>query len=359
MIKVVMGCNSIMGIRIDEPERLDEFLQSEKDKSEDFKALVLKLINRIGNVKEVSDITGVPEATIYEWIREWNQEKETSLENYRGEGGGRKPKLTPEQNEKLKDELKKRKFWTTKEVKVLIRETFGIDLSEDQIIRILREKFKMHFSKPFSMDYRRPEDAEAILENQLRLTFLLLKEKGLTEEGIAIGFIDETRPQNTPNTVRVWSFGKVRSIKNSTKFNTNTIGFYAIKGESVKEFLDNSKKESIADFLETIKKANMEYKAIVAVIDNFRSHKSELVKDKAIELGIYLVYLPPYSPDLNPIEYIWKSIKRILSLIFAKNLDDMKNIISQGWDEFSKCLSYAEGWINKFLKGDIYIKLRG
>ncbi len=209
------------------------------------------------------------------------------------------------------------------------------------------------------MDYRRPEDAEVILESQLELTFSLLHEKGLTEEEIAIGFIDETRPQNTPNTVRVWSFGKARNIKNSTKFKSNTIGFYAIKGESVKEFLDNSKKESIANFLETIKKANIEYKAIVAVIDNFRSHKSDIVMDKAKQLGIYFVYLPPYSPDLNPIEYIWKSIKRVLSLVFVKNLDDMKCIISQEWDKFSKCLSYAEDWINKFLKIDAYTKLCG
>ncbi len=259
----------------------------------------------------------------------------------------------------MKDELKKRNFWTTKEVKTLIRETFEIYLSDNQIARILGEKFKMYFSKPFSMDYRRPQDAEAMLENQLSLTFSLLYEKGLTEEEIAIGFIDETRPQNTPNTVRVWSFGKVRNIKNSTKFKSNTIGFYAIKGESVKEFLDNSKKDSIANFLECIRKANVEYKAIVAVIDNFRSHKSDIVLDKAKQLGIYFVYLPPYSPDLNPIEYIWKSIKRVLSLVFVKNLDDMKGIISQEWDRFSKCLSYAEGWINKFLKIDAYAKLCG
>jgi transposase len=34
---------------------------------------------------------------------------------------------------------------------------------------------------------------------------------------------------------------------------------------------------------------------------------------KAKELNMNLVYLPPYSPDLNPIEYIWKSVKRVLS----------------------------------------------
>lgn len=188
------------------------------------------------------------------------------------------------------------------------------------------------------MDYRRPEDTEAILEKQLELTFSILKEEGFKEEEIAIGFIDETRPQSTPNTARIWSFGKVRSIKISSKFKSNTSGFYAIKGESVEEFLDHSKKESIANFLQTVKKADDEYKAIVAVIDNFRSHTSAVVRDKAKELRIYLVFLPPYSPDLNPIEYIWKSVRKVLSLVFVRNLDEMKKSISDSWNIFSKCL---------------------
>lgn len=346
-------------IRIAEPQKLDEFLQGGNDRSEDFKALVLKLVNRIGKVNEVSAITGVPEATIYEWVREWNKGKEASLECHRGEGGGKKPKLSAEQTEELRAELMKKDFWSTKAVKAMLKEKFGIDYSDDQIVRILRKKLQMHFAKPFPRDYRRPDDAEVLLENQLELTFSLIKAKGIKEEEIAIGFIDETRPQNTPNTVRVWSFKKVRSIKNTTKFKTNTIGFYAIKGESVKCFIDNSKKESIESFLENIRKSNEKYKAIVAVIDNFASHKSKAVKDKASDLGIYLVYLPPYSPDLNPIEYIWKSVKRVLSLIFVTSLDEMKEVISAGWVDFSQRLSYADGWIKRFLKGENYTFLCG
>jgi len=71
-------------------------------------------------------------------------------------------------------------FWTTKEVKVLIKERFGIDISEDQVRRILRDKLEMNFSKPYPEDYRRPGDAN--LETVIRL----LKEKGLRDEEIAI-----------------------------------------------------------------------------------------------------------------------------------------------------------------------------
>jgi len=207
----------------------------------------------------------------------------------------------------------------------------------------------MLFSKPYPIDYRRPIDAEIILDNQLELTFSLIREKGIGEDEIAIGFLDETRPQNTANTVRVWSFERIRMIKNTTKFDANTIGFYAIKGNSVKDFIKDSKATSIARFLENIKSTNIDYKATVIVIDNFASHRSRLVRDKARELGLYLVYLPPYSPDLNPIEFIWKSIKRILSISTIRDLSDMKNIISDSWDKLSISISYAREWVGRFL----------
>ena len=66
-----------------------------------------------------------------------------------------------------------------------------------------------------------------------------------------------------------------------------------------------------------------------------------------------LVFLPTYSPDLNPIEYIWKSIKRVLSLVFVETLQHMKDVISNSWETFSKSLSYASSWIDKFLVNKI------
>lgn len=341
-------------ITVQNTEDIQYRIEQEKNPQTKIRLIFLNFVaNHTDSFENICKLCGVPESTGYQWIRDWNEKGYLSVMKNANKGG-KPPKLADNDLQDLKKSLEENEYWQTKEVKRLIKNKFNVDLSEDQIVKILREKLKMNFSKPFPMDYRRPMDAETVLENQLELTFSLLKEKGLKEEEIAIGFIDETRPQNTPNTARVWSFGKVRSIKNSSKFKSNTIGFYAIKGESTKEFLIDSKKGSIANFLETVKKANEGYKAIVGVIDNFRSHTSAVVRDKAKELGIYLVFLPPYSPDLNPIEYIWKSIRKVLSLKFVKNLDEMKKFISKNWNIFSKCLSFAEGWIKRFLTGKSY-----
>ena len=111
----------------------------------------------------------------------------------------------------------------------------------------------------------------------------------------------------------MWSFNKPVVKKNTTKIKANTFGFYAINGESVVDFKEDSKKESVCEFLERIREKNPE-KTIVIILDNFRSHREqERREEKAEKLNTVLVHLPPYSPDLNPIEEIWRATKRILS----------------------------------------------
>jgi len=336
-------------VRIQNREELLKRLRAETNERVRPRLIFLNSIANHGiSYEKASDICGLSLSTGYVWIRKWNAKGYEGLKD-KDTRTGRPPRLNDENMAKLKEILKSKAYWTTKEVIIEIKAHFDVDLSEDQTIKILRNKFHMFFSKPYPMDYRRPVNAEAILENQLDLVLSLLKEKGIKEEDIAIGFIDEARPQNTANTVKFWSFERVRSVKNTTKFNTNTIGFYAIKGNSVSKFLDDSKAPSIASFLDDIKNSNVAYQAIVVIIDNFSSHKSGLVRQKAKELGIYLVYLPPYSPNLNPIEFIWKSIKRVLSTSFVPNLAEMRRIITESFCRFAECKSYAGYWIEKFI----------
>ena len=163
-----------------------------------------------------------------------------------------------------------------------------------------------------------------------------------------IGFLDETSPQTTANTQRLWSFRKPSIRKNTTKMRANTFGFYALNGQPVIDFKERSKKEEVCEFLELIRAQNPSMK-IITILDNFRSHWANKTREKAKELDISLVFLPPYSPDLNPIEFIWKSIKREISPLFIKTLDELKCIIKKNFNALSRSLTYAKDWINKFL----------
>ncbi len=64
--------------------------------------------------------------------------------------------------------------------------------------------------------------------------------------------------------------------------------------------------ESIIDFFKLIKEQYKTDKRIHLILDGAGYHRSEIVKTEAKEMGIELHYLPPYSPNLNPIERLWK-----------------------------------------------------
>ena len=90
-------------------------------------------------------------------------------------------------------------------------------------------------------------------------------------------------------------------------------------------------------------------KRIVMILDNFRAHTSQKTRDAAEALRIELVFLPPYSPDLNPIEFIWKSIKRALSALLLSCREEVKCVVEALFCEFAASLSFAKSWIETFL----------
>lgn len=165
---------------------------------------------------------------------------------------------------------------------------------------------------------------------------------------MVLGFFDECSPQTTANTQRLWSFDKPKIRKNTTKIRANTFGFYPLNGNSVIDFKENSKKESVCEFLSFIREKNPENE-IVLILDNFRSHWAKKTRKHAKDLGIRLVFLPPYSPDLNPIEYIWKSVKRGLSPLLIESAEHFKGVIKGLFKKLSEKLSFAKEWMKQFI----------
>lgn len=156
-----------------------------------------------------------------------------------------------------------------------------------------------------------------------------------------VGFMDQSSPQTTANTVKLWSFFKAEIIKNTEKLRANTFGFYCLNGSSAVDFQDRSRKENVISFLSSVRKRNPTGR-IVMVLDNFRPHHSPETLEFAESMNILLVHLPPYSPDLNPIEFIWKSVKRDVSTEFLGSEDHLKYIVSNQFYKHSQKKSYAK-----------------
>ena len=64
-------------------------------------------------------------------------------------------------------------------------------------------------------------------------------------------------------------------------------------------------------------------------MDNLSSHKVDGVRQRIEKCGAKLLYLPPYSPDLNPIEKAWSKLKQLLRTAKARTREALDKAIAE------------------------------
>jgi putative transposase len=80
----------------------------------------------------------------------------------------------------------------------------------------------------------------------------------------------------------------------------------------------------------------------VVVMDNLGSHKGNAVRQAIRRAGAHLLFLPPYSPDLNPIEQVFAKLKTLLRKAAERSVEDTWRRIGQLLDHFTpaECAHY-------------------
>jgi transposase len=80
----------------------------------------------------------------------------------------------------------------------------------------------------------------------------------------------------------------------------------------------------------------------IVILDNLSAHKSKKAEEIIKAKGAWLLFLPPYSPDLNPIEMAFSKLKAHLRKIAARTINDLMNAVGQICDLFSpeECRNY-------------------
>ena len=134
-------------IIVNNPDELKNRFELEKNPSVKIKLLFLNFVAQSAfDFEKMCKLCGVAISTGYQLVRDWNETGYESVKE-KDNKGGRPPKLSEEDLHKLKSYLEEKESWKTKEVKNLINERFGVDLSEDQVARILNQKLRVHISK--------------------------------------------------------------------------------------------------------------------------------------------------------------------------------------------------------------------
>ena len=117
-------------------------------------------------------------------------------------------------------------------------------------------------------------------------------------------------PLNTPQTTTVLSSIRLDGEKAFTTYQGGTTG------ERFVQYL----KETL---LPTLRPGD------IVVMDNMPSHHVKAVREILEAKGMKVLYLPPYSPDLNPIEKMWSKMKAILRCWKIRSLDLLPDAIQK------------------------------
>ena len=137
-------------------------------------------------------------------------------------------------------------------------------------------------------------------------------QKKAQREGRVIVFIDESGLSERPTRVRTWApKGQTPVIQ----FHFNWKQLSMIAGISLSNAYfrlheGSIKSPQIVEFLKALVK--QVGRKMLIVWDGLKAHRSRLVRDYVDSLKgkIELAFLPPYAPDLNPVEYLWAWLKR-------------------------------------------------
>ena len=87
----------------------------------------------------------------------------------------------------------------------------------------------------------------------------------------------------------------------------------------------------------------------VVVMDNLSSHKIKGVHELIEKVGAEVLYLPPYSPDLNPIEKAWAKIKQRLREAKARTKETLDQAITDALPHITP--ANAQAWFRLALNG--------
>ena len=278
---------------------------------------------------EIADIARVDEDTVTNAVKKYIQGDLARLlkEDYRIP----KSQLEP-YSERLKELFEKQPPHTVNQAIEMIAEETGIHLKHSACESFLKKmgmKCRRCGLVPGkAMDDEKQCEAQQVFHDQKLQPLLDEAKQGKR----TVLFVDAAHFVMGAFLGMVWCFTRLLLPSASGRKRHNVLGAYdPITHEAITVTNDTYINQWVfGEFLDKIADAYAGTgRPITLVLDNARYQKCQSVADKAKELGIELLYLPPYSPNLNLIERLWRFVKKqVLYSTHYDKFDAFRNSIN-------------------------------
>ena len=281
---------------------LSDKLHLERDRRYADRRRVILLLDEGEPVKRVAKYFQLHESTVRNYQARY---KEGGLEALiTDDYSGRSSYLSEEQKGKLSLELDSKIYPSTKRIIEYVKREFGVLYTVNGMNSLLR-------SLDFS--YKKPKGVPGKADAEKQKAFVEKYKRIKKKEDSLIYFADSTHPQLNPALASGWiRKGSEFEVKtNSGRERVNINGAIEINSlDVVSRSCERVNKDSMKELLRAVRaKHPKRDKKLYLVLDNAPYNRSYQLRNLAKLLEIKIVYLPPYSPNLNPIERFWKFVK--------------------------------------------------
>ena len=218
-------------------------------------------------------------------------------------------------------------LWTRAMIRALIQRKYGVKLSVISVGRLLAQ-MGLSCQKPLSRAF---EQDATLVKRWIERDFPKLRALAKKERAVVF-FSDESGVRSdfhagTTSGIR----GKTPVVRHTGKrFHLNMLSAISAKGEL--RFMTSRKRISAALFIEFLRRLIANYpRKIFLVVDGLPAHKAKSVQRflDQVKDRIRLIFLPPYSPEINPDELVWNDVKNNgVGRTLIRNVRDLNRAVN-------------------------------
>ena len=310
-------------------KRLEKAARREKDKCAKFRLLACLDRKKGHSIRRISRDLKTAYSTIRDWLLRMRDRGLKGRFNTRSKGRRAKLPLQIIRTVRrwLKRSPKKCGFetgsWQMDMVTEMIRKEFGVTVRARTLRRWLR-RIGFSWRKDRYVPYR-----SVSKEGQEEFK----REAGerasqRRADGMAVFAEDEAAVQRSQNPAYGWRPTGGREQVRASFSRESVRIFGAMSQDELRiKIVESTNSSTFREFLEEIRR---DRPRLFMVLDNASYHKSKAVREYVESTGgdVELEFLPPYTPQLNPVETVWRDLKKRLAGRFFRSLDELKAAIT-------------------------------
>jgi transposase len=280
-----------------EKKDLEASLLRTKDLAEWKRLFVILNYDEGQSIDELAQLTRLNRWTIEQYLKEYSSQNKTKNDPR----GGSSSKLTESETKELEQHLSETTYLKVKSIVAYVRKKFGKSYSRSGMTEWL---VKHGFT------YKKPEKVPGKLDPSKQAVFIeeYEKLKASLKPNDRLFFLDAVHPEYQSQAVCGWiKKGECKTLQTTGKQKRlHLVGALNLKDMQVivREY-ETIDADAMIRFFKDLE-SSVSGGEIHIILDNAAAHKNHKVTDYLTKSRIRLHYLPPYSPNLNPIERLWK-----------------------------------------------------